>query len=97
MNRENETKMNFEDPAGMLEGIRKVEAPPFLLTRIRQKIKAQSERKVTRFTVFAAGLSLSVLFAMNIYIVSNSGQNKTHVPDDIANAMNLFPDNNIYR
>jgi hypothetical protein len=97
MNRENKTNMNIEDPAKMLESIGRVEAPPFLLTRIRQKISEQSERKVNPLTVVAAGISLTVLFAMNIYIISNSGQNRTRATEDIANAMNLYPNNNIYR
>ena len=91
-----EQNMQF-DPAEMLGAVSQVSAPPFLLTRIRQKI-ANTQQRVSAKWVFATALSTAVIFIVNIYLVT--GEPVPEQPREgieLATAMNLLPQNRLYR
>ncbi len=87
---------NNNNPADMLEYINKVEAPPFLLTRIRQKIANVAEQPVAPKWVLAACTSLLLIVALNIYIISGSSENPHPNQPNLAQSMNLYPQNSLY-
>lgn len=82
-------------PADMLEYINKVDTPPFLLTRIKQKIANLGEQKVSPKWAFAAAMSLLLLIALNLYVVTAPTDNKPE-QGDLAQTMNLYPHNSLY-
>ncbi len=85
------------DPAEMLVKVVPVEAPPFLLTRIRQRIANVSQRVPAKW-VAATAVSMACILMLNIYIIS--GRSDMRAQEDgtqLARAMNLFPDNSLYR
>ena len=80
-----------------LHSIERVPAPPFLITRIRERL-ANHVEKVSRAYVLAGGLSLCVLFLFNFMVVSKTGAGRSK--DDrhvLANSIGYLSDNNIYR
>ncbi len=87
---------NSYDPADMLEQVTRVDAPPFLLTRIRQRI-ADTREQVSPAMAWVAGLSLVFILALNIYIITGdetTAGGKTQA--NLAQTMNLYPHNSLY-
>ena len=85
------------DPAEMLGQVAPTAAPPFLLTRIRQRIANASQRVPAKW-VAATAVSMACILMLNIYIIS--GRSDMRAPEDgtqLARAMNLFPNNSLYR
>ncbi len=64
--------MEKNNPIQRLSKIRKVEAPPFLFTRIEQKINDLKVEKAPFRLVFALVTSFCVLLFLNIYLLNNS-------------------------
>lgn len=86
----------MKHPLELLDQIQKVEAPPFLMTRIRQKIDAAAANQIPGSWVWSLGLSFILVMGLNIAIIVNNMQ----VPatdDNIVNTMNLSPDNALYK
>lgn len=77
----------------MLGQIQKVDAPPFLLTRIRQKIEN------ARNSNFSPRLAWSLFTAVVLVLLLNLGVviSKTSDTDNLADTMNLLPKNTLYR
>jgi hypothetical protein len=91
------TQYNINEPANMLEQIVKVDAPPFLLTRIREKIAVAREQRITPALAWAGALSFIVILSVNVYIVSAFSDSKTsQKASNLVESMNLYPDNSIY-
>jgi len=91
-----EPNMRF-NPVEMLDEVSQVSAPPFLLTRIRQRI-ANGQQRVSAKWVFATALSTAVVFIMNIYLVaSEPAAKQTLEGRELATAMNLLPQNALYK
>jgi hypothetical protein len=91
-------KDNIYDPADMLELVGRVEAPPFLLTRIRQRIENVRQQKVSPGFAWAATLSFLLVLSVNVYIMAG-GAGKMEGRGrqvNLAQTMNLFPDNSLY-
>ena len=82
-------------PADMLEYINKVDAPPFLLTRIRQKIANAREQQINPKWALAAGVSLLLIVALNLYVISGPDNNQPQ-QTNLAQTMNLYPHNSLY-
>jgi len=84
------------DPVEMLGEVARVEAPPFLLTRIRQRI-ANVQQRVPGKWVAATALSLVMLMMLNIYLVTaKSEPSAGGGGNELARAMNLLPQNALY-
>jgi hypothetical protein len=82
-------------PADMLERINKVDAPAFLLTRIRQKIANAGEQQIAPKWAFAAGFSLLLVVALNLYIITSPAESRPQ-ENNLAQTMNLIPHNSLY-
>jgi hypothetical protein len=84
------------DPTEVLSQIQRVEAPPFLLTRIRQRI-SDTRQQVSPGVAWVAGLSFLLVLALNLYIISSSDYHReTQKKPDLAQTMNLYPHNSLY-
>ncbi len=80
-----------------LNSIERVSAPPFLFTRIREKLGNHVE-KISGAYVWIGGLSLCILLSINFMIVLKSGAGR-HGDDRhvFANSIGFLSDNNLYR
>ena len=79
----------------MLEEIKKVDAPEFLLTRIHQKIKDVEKNKFSLNLVWTFAATLSVLLILNIMIINDSTKAKINEVN-LAEKFQLTPTNSFY-
>ncbi len=79
-----------------LGNIQRVDAPPFLLTRIKEKAMANSDIKVGRGWVLAGGMSLAMVLIMNVVII-NRDSAKQQKTQNLVESMNLAADNTLYQ
>ena len=79
----------------MLEEIKKVDAPEFLLTRIHQKIKDVEKNKFSLNLVWTFAATLSVLLILNIMIINDSTKAKINEVN-LAEKFQLTPSNSFY-
>lgn len=84
---------NFLKP---LESIKQVEAPPFLYTRIQQRIQKELSDHFSLQTAYSIAAIFVVLFALNILIMVNNRTSSVEV-NNIAMSFHLMPDNNLYQ
>ncbi len=85
----------MKDPSEILQHIKKVDAPPFLLTRIQQKIKDGHHHQIGKLWYRTAFATLIVLFCINIYAIRGiymETSNETSVFEDmqLTNYHNLY-------
>jgi len=84
------------DPSDMLDHVKRVDAPPFLLTRIRQKIDT-ARRQASPALIWATGLSMALIFTVNIYVITAPAKtNDVNPGNELAQSMNLYPHNSLY-
>lgn len=90
-----EMKNGKQDPLQMLDDIQRMEAPPFLMTRIQERIKQGDLQTINlnRAAVFALGFAL--LLALNIWVVFSSGVGQEIAPQ-LVESMNLHSNNELY-
>lgn len=84
---------NFLKP---LELIEKVESPPFLLTRIQQKIKLQTANTIQPKIVWACSVSLALIVLLNVLVITRNHTTNEH-ERNLVETFQLMPDNNFYR
>lgn len=79
----------------LLETIQKVDAPPFLLTRIHAQIDREQQVKLNMKQVWSLGISFAVLLLINVAVISTqvSVENEELT---LIETMNLLPTTNIY-
>lgn len=92
------TTMNIDTELNKLKKIRSVDAPPFLFTRIEQRIASSSASVVSLKLRFAVVSSLLVLAVINIFAVSEftSHRNQESSIQHLVSDMNLNSSNNFY-
>ncbi len=79
-----------------LDNIQAVEAPPFLFTRIQQRIKNEQATRLTPNMTWALGLSFVLILAINVTAMI-SAYKADHTSPDLVKTFNLMQDNNLYR
>ena len=79
-----------------LDSIQKMDAPPYLLTRIHQRIKHKAGNQLSTKTIWALSLSFLLLIFMNIIVVSFSLKHQDISKIDISSQMHLIPENSFY-
>ena len=91
-----ENKFSY-DPTDHLDHLQRVDAPPFLLTRIRQRTKEVYEQRVTPTFAWVSSCLLLCLFALNFYIITGRVQ-ATDRPSHggMTDEMRLFTNNSLY-
>ncbi len=92
------TNMNIDTELEKLTSIKPVEAPPFLFTRIEQRIAEASRTSISPKIRFAVLSSLLALAVVNIIVLSSFAE-ETVPPSGIrqlASEMNLSSSNDLY-
>ncbi len=81
----------------LLSKIQKVEAPPFLLTRIQAKIKAEEAiERLPRSWKWAGSLALGVLVVLNVYSINVGVTTQTDTAKSLIVSLGLQQNNNLY-
>ena len=80
----------------LLARIQKVDAPPFLLTRIQQRLENTYRTQFSPRVVFGLGVSLALIFTLNIVVLVKYNK-VTKIENNLAQSMNLVPDNSLYK
>lgn len=84
--------MNIEQ----LNKIQQVDPPPFLFTRIQQKIEKTYATVLPRKFACALSLSFIVVVVLNVGVLAYKVKQKNGV-NSVAQSMNLVPDNELYK
>lgn len=81
-----------------LQKIKKVEAPPFLYTRIEQKIKNLQADKISLRWVLGGSLSFCILLYFNISLINLNLNNEvsTNNLELVLEDMNMNSSNQLY-
>lgn len=85
---------NMDNNLDILNNIKKVEASPFLLNRIQQKIEAEKQNTISTKWVYAMAASVLILLSLNVFaIVHKTEKNEAKA---IAKNMHLLTNDNFY-
>ena len=86
----------MENELNIFYQVQKVSAPPFLLTRIQQRIRNKKESQFSPTLSWVLSLSLAIIVVVNGAVLTNmiiaSKQEKT-----LLQSMNLLPNNELYK
>ncbi len=93
--------MNIDNKLDLLNKLKQVDAPAFLLTRIRQQINNLGNVEAPVTWKWAFALSSLLILALNISIFFKSNDNasaisKTGGIENVINSMNLSTTNDLY-
>jgi hypothetical protein len=91
--------MNIDNKLDLLKNIKKVDAPPFLLTRVKQQIHNLSNVEAPVKWKWAFALTSVIIMMLNvaIFLKSNaSSEKKTTGVENVINGMNLSTKNDLY-
>lgn len=83
------------DPSEPLDLLEKVDAPPFMFTRIMQKVSDVYEQQVSPSIAWVGSILLVGIFALNIWIVSNSPNKQTKKSSQLQSLV-FLPNNSLY-
>jgi hypothetical protein len=89
--------MDIDKKLELLKEIQKVDAPPFLYTRIKQEIDSSiSEKAPTNWRLAFAMIAI-LIFSLNVFILLNtSGIKKNGGIDEVVSSMGLSNSNDLY-
>lgn len=79
-----------------LEKIQSVEAPPFLYTRIQQRIKNDQATRLPWKVSWALSLSFLVILTVNVTAVVSASRTD-HTASDLVKTLQMMQENNIYK
>jgi hypothetical protein len=91
--------MNIDNKLDLLKNIKKVDAPPFLLTRVKQQIQNLSnvEAPVKWKWAFAMTAVIIMMLNMTIFLKSSvTSEKETTGVENVINDMNLSTKNDLY-
>jgi hypothetical protein len=80
----------------LLERIQKVDAPPFLMTRIQQKIHDAYINKLSPRLAFGLSVSFILIVILNLVVLVNYNR-QSKQERNLVQSMNLMPNNSLYR
>ena len=84
--------MNIDDELERLRQIQPVEAPPFLLTRIRARLRGQEMESTPRSWQWAGALAFSLLLLGNVLLLSSREQDNGLAQYGIHQSQQLYAD-----
>lgn len=88
--------MDVENKLGKLQKIQKVDAPPFLYAKIKNKIDSQYQKAPASFK-WSFALVTMILIALNFSVLSKLlKQQEVTATENVVNAMSLSSSNNFY-
>lgn len=79
-----------------LDCIEKVDAPPYLLTRIHQRIKNNISNRLAPKIIWAIGCTFCLLVFFNIMAISYYQKNSDIGSSEIIIQMHLISENKLY-
>lgn len=90
--------MNIDNKLDLLKKIKEVDAPPFLLTRIRQQIQNLGEVEAPVKWKWAFALTALVILALNVsvFFKSTGTETKKDGIENVISSMNLSTVNDLY-
>lgn len=88
-------KRKESDPLNMLENIQKVDAPPFLLTRIREQIHELRSDHVSPRMAWGLGISFLLLLTINVFVLASLSKQAGN-EKSMVQSMELVQDNTLY-
>lgn len=91
--------MNIDEKLNLLKQIKEVDAPPFLLTRIRQRIDSLGNAEAPVKWKWAFALTSVAILALNTFILLTSSTSATKNNagvENVVKAMNLSTQNDLY-
>jgi hypothetical protein len=78
-----------------LEKIQRVETPPFLFTRIQQKIEQSKKERMPKSVALTVSFSVALLLAINAIVLVNYNS-KENTTESFAKSMHLSSNNSLY-
>lgn len=89
--------MNIDNKLEALKKIKQVEAPPFLLTRIKQQIQnlGNAPAPVKWRWAFAASAIIILALNISVFFTRNSSATNTGI-ETVVSSMNLSNSNSLY-
>ena len=88
--------MNKDPNLDLLNNVKRMEAPPFLLTRVMAKIHSEVQRPVPASWKWAGGLAFVVLLALNTGVAQWQSQTVVTPVQSLVDNMALQPSNQLY-
>lgn len=89
-------EINMDNQINSLDHIQRVEAPPYLYTRISQRIRNNHSGKISPLLGWSLGITCALILLLNITVLSMYS-NKQIEEKNLAKSMNLMPDNYLYK
>jgi hypothetical protein len=86
----------MDNELNILEQIQRVNAPPFLLTRIQQRIRNKKESSFSPTLSWVLSLSLAIVVIANGALLVNTVITSKR-EKNLAQSMNLLPQNELYK
>lgn len=86
------TESSFLKP---LDTIQEVETPPFLLTRIHQRIEAIKANQISPKLAWGLAVSFSFLLIMNMVILN--GNRKEKHENNLVESLHISTNNDLYK
>ena len=95
MNKASSNIMNeMEQTLDILNNIKKVDASPFLITRIQQKIEIDKINSISTPWVFSIAATVFILLCLNVFTIAKKPQ--MNEVSSLAQNMNLLNNDNFY-
>jgi hypothetical protein len=81
----------------LLSQIESVEAPPFLLTRIKQQIENERVNQFSPRVTWALSISMVLIVSLNLAVLFRNETKSAEISSNIAQEMQLLPQNDFYK
>lgn len=91
--KENNERLDTID--ALLDVIQKVDAPPFLLTKIHAQLDSQQQNSLSVRWTWAVAATFALLFAINVWTIQHNSNSNLDA-SIVLEEMNLIPDNSLY-
>ncbi|MBK0382334.1 hypothetical protein I5M32_05110 [Pedobacter sp. SD-b] len=88
--------MNIEERLNKLSNINKVDSPPFMFTRIQQKINEVLPQEAPLYFKWSFVLTAVIILALNIVAIKNQKANGNSSLEKVATEMQLKNNNDFY-
>jgi hypothetical protein len=87
----------IEERMEQLGRVQRVDAPPFLYTRVLERVRQLKVEEVKTPWVWATALALLLLVLVNGALLTRAPESPgTEQLESVADAMSINPDNNLY-
>jgi hypothetical protein len=88
--------MKNEEELDLLKKVAKIEAPPFLMTRIAAKIRAAEADRLPVSWQWAGSLAFAALVLLNVFLAKIEARFTLEPAETLAVTLKIQPSNQIY-